>query len=161
MTDAETVALTALREAASALNKGSEAGDGAGDEAESGKPGLATEIAHILDGMGGLLRRSTSSPPYDHAGHNLHAVVHLLTAGSALARSVGRDSPSTPPELRGTPPAGSPRRRCQTSPVTVPTSPTAGSTTVRGGLMATTVLFAAVSLDGFIAEARRWRSAEL
>lgn len=99
MTDAETVALTALREAASALNKGSEAGDGAGDVAESGKPGLATEIAHVLDGMVRLLRTvDLDAVPTTQAGHNLHAVVQHLTAGSTLARSVGRDSPSTPPD---------------------------------------------------------------
>ena len=104
MTDAETVALTALREAASALNKGAESGGAAGDVAESGKPGLATEIAHVLDSMVRLLRTvDLDRAPTTQAGHDLHAVVQHLTTGSTLARSVGRDRPSTQSDARWDP----------------------------------------------------------
>jgi hypothetical protein len=99
MTDAETVAVTALREAASALHKGSQSEGAEGEVPESGKPQLATEIAHVLDGMVNLLRTvDLGSVPTTQAGHNLHAVVQHLTAGSTLARSVDRDSPATPPD---------------------------------------------------------------
>ncbi|MCD2192588.1 hypothetical protein LQ327_04190 [Actinomycetospora endophytica] len=98
MTDAETVAVTALREAASALRKGSESEGAEGELPENAKPALAGEIAHVLDGMVRLLRTVDLDPaPTTQAGHNLHAVLEHLTAGSTLARTVGRDSPSTPP----------------------------------------------------------------
>jgi hypothetical protein len=97
--DAEIVAVTALRDASSALRAGSESPDAAGEVPESGKPNLATEVAHVLDGIVRLLRTVDLDPvPTSQAGHNLHAVVQHLTAGSTLARSVGRDSPSTPPD---------------------------------------------------------------
>lgn len=99
MTDAETVAVTALREAASALQKGSQSESAEGEVPESGKPQLATEIAHVLDGMVRLLRTvDLDAVPTTQAGHDLHAVVQHLTAGSTLARSVGRDGPTTPPD---------------------------------------------------------------
>jgi hypothetical protein len=81
--------------------------DGAeGEVAESGKPRLATEVAHVLDGMVRLLRTvDLDEAPTTQVGHNLHAVVAHLTVGSTMARSVGRDGPSTPPERSEDPPA--------------------------------------------------------
>ncbi|MFC5063352.1 hypothetical protein [Actinomycetospora atypica] len=110
MDDAKQNAVIALREAAQALTVGDKASDGRPKMLEQNMPGLADEVATVLEAMVTLLHHVDLDPrPRSGAGHNLHAVTQHLSAGAQLARRVGAteefdESPrSTQPETRTSP----------------------------------------------------------
>ena len=90
MDDVEQAAITALREATQALTIGDKATEGEPKILEQSMPGVADEVAALLEAMVTLLHHVDLDPrPRSGAGHNLHAVTQHLSAGAQLARRVG------------------------------------------------------------------------
>ncbi|NMO94076.1 hypothetical protein [Actinomycetospora sp. TBRC 11914] len=91
MTNARTTAVTALREAASALGAG-RAADGADGQLPDGeRAGVAGEVAHVLDALIALLRtidRDAETTGSAASTNDLDPVLAHLASGVTLARSV-------------------------------------------------------------------------
>lgn len=88
--DVEKATITALREATQALLIGDKATEGEPKMLEQSMPGVAGEVAAVLEALVDLLHQVDLDPrPRSGAGHNLHAVTQHLSAGAQLARRVG------------------------------------------------------------------------
>jgi hypothetical protein len=98
MTDPQTIAITALREAASVLGSGRDAhGDGA-TLPEGDRPGVAGEVAYVLDALIELLRSIDSRAGIAERGTgDLDPVLAHLASGATLARSVQDRRADLPP----------------------------------------------------------------
>ncbi|GAA4857083.1 hypothetical protein GCM10023201_59600 [Actinomycetospora corticicola] len=91
MSDTQTTAVTALREAGEALRIGGRTGGIAGRLPEDGLPLLAGEVGQVLDALVDLLRQAGLDPvPTDPREHGMHAVTQHLVAGADAARAVAR-----------------------------------------------------------------------
>lgn len=95
MSDSQTTAITALREAASALGAGRDADGAAGGLTGDQRPTIAGEVAAVLDALIGLLRSIDHDAAATGPGDtDLDPVLTHLACGATLARSVeDRGSP--------------------------------------------------------------------
>lgn len=103
MTDSHATAITALREAASALGAGREASRTDGRLPDADRPDIAGAVATVLDSLIGLLRSVDDEAGTTVSGTTrLDPVLAHLASGATLARSVqdhgsdgaGRSGPS-------------------------------------------------------------------
>ncbi|WP_018333330.1 hypothetical protein [Actinomycetospora chiangmaiensis] len=89
MSDTQTTAVTALREAGEALRIGRRAEGLSGPVPDDGLPLLAGEVGRVLDALVDLLRHVERPPePTGDDDHGLHAVAAHLVAGADAAREV-------------------------------------------------------------------------
>jgi hypothetical protein len=93
MSDTQTTAVTALREAGEALRIGRRAEGLSGRVPDDGLPLLAGEVGHLLDALVDLLREVDLAPvPAADGEAGLHAVAAHLVAGADAAREAARPS---------------------------------------------------------------------
>jgi hypothetical protein len=85
MSDTQTTAVTALREAGEALRIGGRAEGLRGHVPDDGLPLVAGEVGHLLDALVDLLRQVESA---DGPADGMHAVARHLAAGADAAREV-------------------------------------------------------------------------
>lgn len=91
MSDTQTTAVTALREAGEALRIGRRAEGLAGPVPDDGLPAVADEVGRVLDALVDLLRQVDLEPvAADGAEPGMHAVAAHLVAGADAARAVAR-----------------------------------------------------------------------
>jgi hypothetical protein len=89
MTDSHDTAITALREAASALGAGRNSSGADGRLHDDDRPDIAGAVATVLDAMIGLLRSVDDEAGTATSGASrLDAVLAHLASGATLARSV-------------------------------------------------------------------------
>ncbi|WP_433802158.1 hypothetical protein [Actinomycetospora sp. CA-084318] len=98
MSDTQTTAVTALREAGEALRIGGRAEGLSGGVPDDGLPLVAGEVGRLLDALVDLLRQvDLESVPTGSVEHGMHAVARHLTAGADAARAVARPNTPGPP----------------------------------------------------------------
>jgi hypothetical protein len=89
MTDSHATAITALREAASALGAGRNARGADGRLPDDERPDIAGAVASVLDALIGLVRSVDDEAGTTVSGTNrLDPVLAHLASGATLARSV-------------------------------------------------------------------------
>ena len=115
--DVSQAAITALRKATQALTIGDKATEAEPKILEQSMPGVADEVAAVLEAMVTLLHHVDLDPrPRSGAGHNLHAVSQHLSAGAQLAGgSVSRRSSTSLRAASCRRRATTPRRRARRS----------------------------------------------
>jgi len=87
MDNAEQAAITALNEAARALDTGRDARPTGDKVSENGKPDVARAVADMLDAAVRLLRAVDLQPPAAGGpGHSMQAIAQHMNAGAELAR---------------------------------------------------------------------------
>ncbi|MCD2186932.1 hypothetical protein [Actinomycetospora soli] len=98
MSDTQTTAVTALREAGEALRIGGRAEGLSGAVPDDGLPAVAGEVGRLLDALVDLLHQvDPAGVPTGSAEHGMHAVAQHLVAGATAAREVARPSTPGPP----------------------------------------------------------------
>jgi hypothetical protein len=89
MTDSHATAITALREAASALGAGRDSSRADGRLPDAERPDIAGAVASVLDALIGLLRSVDDEAGTTVSGASrLDPVLAHLASGATLARSV-------------------------------------------------------------------------
>ncbi len=96
MTDSRDTAITALREAAAALGAGRKADGADGRLPDDERPGVAGEVAAVLDALIGLLRSVDHWVGTTTSGTSgLDPLLAHLASGATLARSVQDRGPGS------------------------------------------------------------------